>query len=354
MAPVIFTTVVLGIAGMSDLKRVGRIGLKGLIYFEVMSTLALIIGWLVVKVIQPGAAIPADPASWDAKAIQPYVTSAGSHGVIDFLLNVIPVSMVGAFAQGDIIQVVFLSILFGVALATLGEANRSIIHALEQVSNALMKIISMIVRLAPIAAFGAIAFTIGQFGMQSLISLGKLMACVYITCFLFIAVLWPFLKYIREEIFIVLGTSSSESVLPHLMNKLETLGCSRALVRLVVPGGYSFNLDGSSIYLTMGAMFIAQATHTHLTFMQELTLLLVCLVTSKGAGGVTGAGFIALAATLSSMRMIPVEGMVLILGVDRFMSEARAITNLIGNGVATVVVARWENDLDRDKAARRR
>ena len=364
VAPVIFTTVVLGIAGMGDLKRVGRVGLKALIYFEVLTTLALIIGWLVVKSIQPGAGINANPSALNAQAIQSYVTTGGSHGVVDFLLNLIPASMVGAFAQGDIIQVLFLSILFGVALATLGEANRPIIHALEQVSNALMKIIGMIVRLAPIAAFGAIAFTIGQFGVESLVSLGKLMGCVYITCLLFVVLLlgslmrlsglslWPFLKYIREEIFIVVGTSSSESVLPRLMDKLETLGCSRSLVRLVVPGGYSFNLDGSSIYLTMGAMFIAQATNAHLTFVQELTLLLVCLITSKGAAGVTGGGFIALAATLSSMHMIPVEGMVLIVGVDRFMSEARAITNLIGNGVATVVIARWENDLDREKAAR--
>ena len=364
VAPVIFTTVVLGIAGMGDLKRVGRVGLKALIYFEVLTTLALIIGWLVVKSIQPGAGINANPSALNAQAIQSYVTTGGSHGVVDFLLNLIPASMVGAFAQGDIIQVLFLSILFGVALATLGEANRPIIHALEQVSNALMKIIGMIVRLAPIAAFGAIAFTIGHFGVESLVSLGKLMACVYITCLLFVVLLlgslmrlsrlglWPFLKYIREEIFIVLGTSSSESVLPRLMDKLETLGCSRSLVRLVVPGGYSFNLDGSSIYLTMGAMFIAQATNAHLTFVQELTLLLVCLITSKGAAGVTGGGFIALAATLSSMHMIPVEGMVLIVGVDRFMSEARAITNLIGNGVATLVIARWENDLDREKAAR--
>lgn len=364
VAPVIFTTVVLGIAGMDDLKRVGRVGLKALIYFEVMTTFALIIGWGVVKAIHPGGGINADPSRLNSEAIQSYVTTAGSHGVVDFLLNLIPASMVGAFVQGDIIQVLFLSILFGIALAMLGEANRPIVHALEQISNALMKIIGMIVRLAPIAAFGAIAFTIGQFGVESLVSLGKLMACVYITCLLFIALLlgflmrlsglglWPFLKYIREEIFIVLGTSSSESVLPRLMDKLETLGCSRSLVRLVVPGGYSFNLDGSSIYLTMGAMFIAQATNTHLTFTQELTLLVVCLITSKGAAGVTGGGFIALAATLSSMHLIPLEGMVLILGVDRFMSEARAITNLIGNGVATVVIARWENELDQDKALR--
>lgn len=362
VAPIIFTTVVLGIAGMSDLKRVGRLGFKAFIYFEVMTTLALVIGWVVVKVFQPGAGINADLSTLDTKSVESYITTAKTHGVVDFLLNIIPTSVVGAFAQGDILQVLFFSVLFGVALGALGEANRPVIHALEQISNALMKVIGMIVRLAPIAAFGAIAFTIGQFGLESLVSLGKLMACVYITCFLFICLLlgslmrlsglglWKLLKYIREEILLVLGTSSSESVLPQMMTKMEAMGCSRSLVRLVLPGGYSFNLDGSCIYLTMGALFIAQATNTHLTFAQEITLLLVCLVTSKGAAGVTGSGFIVLAATLASMRTIPVEGMVLIVGVDRFMSEARALTNLIGNGVATVVLARWENELDHETA----
>ena len=362
VAPIIFTTVVLGIAGMSDLKRVGRIGIKAFVYFEVMTTLALIIGWVVVKVFQPGAGINADVATLNTEKVQAYLTTTKTHGVVDFLLNIIPTSVVGAFAQGDILQVLFFSVLFGVALGALGEANRPVVYGLEQISNALMKIIGMIVRLAPIAAFGAIAFTIGEFGLKSLVNIGKLMACVYITCLLFVCVLlgflmrlsglslWKFIKYIREEIFIVLGTASSESVLPRMMTKMENLGCSPPLVRLVLPGGYSFNLDGSCIYLTMGALFIAQATNTHLTFGQELTLLLVCLVTSKGAAGVVGSAFITLAATLSSMQMIPVEGMVLVLGVDRIMSEARAVTNLIGNGVATVVIARWENDLDREKA----
>jgi aerobic C4-dicarboxylate transport protein len=364
VAPIIFTTVVLGIAGMTDLKRVGRIGIKALVYFEVMTTLALIIGWVVVKVIEPGAGINADPSTLDAKSVQPYLTATKAPGVVGFLLNIIPTSVVGAFAQGEILQVLFFSVLFGIALGALGEANRPVVYGLEQISNALMKIIGMIVRLAPLAAFGAIAFTIGEFGVKSLVHLGKLMGCVYITCLLFVCLLlgslmrfsglslWKFLKYIREEIFIVLGTASSESVLPRMMTKMEALGCSRPLVRLVVPGGYSFNLDGSCIYLTMGALFIAQATNTHLTFAQELTLLLVCLVTSKGAAGVTGSGFITLAATLSSTHLIPVEGMVLVLGVDRIMSEARAITNLIGNGVATAVIARWENDLDRERATR--
>jgi len=363
VAPIIFTTVVLGIAGMSSLKRVGRIGIKAFVYFELMTTLALIIGLAVVKLIQPGSGIDAYVQTLDAKAIQPFVTTANTHGIVDFLLNIIPTSIVGAFAQGDILQVLFFSVFFGVALGALGEANRPVVYGLEQISNALMKNIGMIVRLAPIAALGAIAFTIAQFGLGSLVSLGKLMACVYITCLLFICVLlgllmrwtgvglWRFLKYIREEIFIVLGTASSESVFPRMITKLEALGCSQSLVRLVLPGGYSFNLDGSSIYLTMGAIFIAQATNTHLTFGQELTLLAVCLVTSKGAAGVVGSAFIALAATLSSMHMIPIEGMVLILGIDRLMSEARAVTNLIGNGVATVVIARWENEFDRQKAA---
>jgi aerobic C4-dicarboxylate transport protein len=358
VAPIIFTTVVLGIAGITDLKRVGRIGIKAFVYFEVLTTLALIIGWLVVKSFQPGAGINADVSTLDPKKLETYTTAAKTYGTVEFLLNIIPTSIVGAFAQGDMLQVLFISVLFGIALAAIGEANRPLVLALEQISNALMKIIGMIVRLAPLAAFGAMAFMLGSFGPKSLLSVGKLMACVYLTCLLFVCVvlglllrfcglsLWKFLKYIREELFIVLGTSSSESVLPRMMTKMESLGCSQSLVRLVLPGGYSFNLDGSSIYLTMGAMFIAQATNTHLTIGQEFTLLAVCLITSKGAAGVTGSGFITLAATLSSMQMIPVEGMVLILGVDRLMSEARAITNLIGNGVATVVLARWENELD--------
>jgi len=299
-----------------------------------------------------------------AKSLDSYVAPGSPHGVVDFLLNIIPTSIVGAFAQGDIVQVLFFSVLFGIALGALGKANRPVIHPLEQISNALMKVIGMIVKLAPVAAFGAIAFTIGKFGPKSLLSLGKLMACVYITCLCFVTLLlgllmklsglslWKFLKYLREEIFIVLGTASSESVLPRMMTKLEALGCSQSLVRLVLPGGYSFNLDGSAIYLTIGALFIAQATHADLSFGQELTLLAVCLVTSKGAAGVTGGGFVALAATLSSLHTVPIEGMVLIVGVDRLMSEARAVTNLIGNGVATVVIARWESEFDQEKALR--
>ena len=364
VTPIIFTTVVLGIAGMRDLKSVGRVGLKAFIYFEVMTTLALIIGWVVVKTFTPGAGLNANVSNLDTKEVSGYITAGQHNSVVDFFLNIIPSSIVGAFATGDVIQVLFFSVLFGLGLAMLGEANRPVVALLEPISNALMKMIGMIVRLAPIAAFGALAFTVGKFGITGLGALGKLIACMYITCAVFVVLilgwllrangvgLWKFLRYIREEIFIVIGTSSSESVLPRLMQKMETLGCSRSLVRLVVPGGYSFNLDGSCIYLTMGAIFIAQATNTHLTFAQELTLLAICLITSKGAAGVTGSGFIVLAATLSSTHLIPVEGMVLIVGIDRLMSEARALTNLIGNAVATVVLARWEGEFDDVKAAR--
>ncbi len=364
VTPIIFTTVVLGIAGMRDLNSVGRVGLKAFVYFEVMTTLALIIGWLVVKIFTPGAGMNANAAILDTKDISGYITAGQQSSTVEFFLNIIPSSIVGAFASGDVIQVLFFSVLFGLGLSMLGEANRPVVALLDPISNALMKMIGLIVRLAPIAAFGALAFTVGKFGITGLGALGKLMACMYLTCAVFVALilgwllrangvgLWKFLRYIREEIFIVIGTSSSESVLPRLMQKMETLGCSRSLVRLVVPGGYSFNLDGSCIYLTMGAMFIAQATNTSLTFAQELTLLAICLITSKGAAGVTGSGFIVLAATLSSTNLIPVEGMVLIVGIDRLMSEARALTNLIGNAVATVVLARWEGEFDDARAAR--
>ncbi|MBI3880659.1 MAG: dicarboxylate/amino acid:cation symporter [Verrucomicrobia bacterium] len=364
VAPIIFTTVVVGMTAMGDLKRVGRIGLKAMIYFEVVTTLALVIGWVVIKIIQPGAGINADAATLDTKDVQSYLTAAKSTGAVDFLLNIIPNTIVGAFAQGDILQVLFFSVLFGVAMAGLGEANKPVIYALDQISNALMKMVSMIIRLAPLAAFGAIAFTVGKFGLGSLWSLGKLMACVYLTCACFIVLvlglllrlngmsLWKFLRFIREEIFIVLGTASSEPVLPRMMAKLEALGCAKPLVGLVLPAGYSFNLDGTSIYLTMGVLFIAQATNTHLTFVQELTLLAVCLITSKGSAAVVGGAFITLAATLTSLDTVPVAGLVLVLGVDRLLSEARAVTNLIGNGVATVVISKWEGGFDEKKAER--
>ncbi len=362
VTPIIFTTVVIGIAGMQSFKRVGRVGLKALIYFEIATTLALVIGWVVVKWIKPGVGVDADPAQLDTKAIQHYVTQAHGHGLVDFFLSVIPSSVVDAFARGDIIQVLFFSVLFGFALSAMGERARPLVHVLEQLAEALMKIIAFIVKLAPIAAFGAIAYTTASLGIEALTSQLKLMLCVYITCFVFVVAflgtllaingvnLWRYLKFIREELLIVLGTASSESVLPRMMVRLEQLGCSQPVVRLVLPAGYSFNMDGSCIYLTMAAIFIAQATNTHLTFWQEMTIILVCLITSKGAAGVVGSAFIVLAATLVSLHTIPVEGMVLILGVDRLMAEARAITNLIGNGVATILVSKWEGEFDAAKA----
>ncbi len=362
VAPIIFTTVVIGIAGMGSFKRVGRVGLKAILYFEIVTTFALVIGWVVVKWIQPGAGVNAHPDTLDTKAIQGYVAQSQGHGLVEFFLNVIPSSVVDAFARGDIVQVLFFSVLFGFALLALGDRGRPIVQLLEQLSEVLMKIIGFIVQLAPLAAFGAITYTTASLGLEALRGQLKLMACVYLTCFVFISIvlgtllrlngvsLWRFLKFIREELFIVLGTSSSESVLPRMMTRLEQLGCAPPVVRLVLPAGYSFNMDGSCIYLTMAAIFIAQATNSHLTLGKELSMILICLVTSKGAAGITGGGFIALAATLGSLKTIPVEGMVLILGVDRLMSEARAITNLIGNGVATILVSKWEGEFDAAKA----
>ncbi len=359
IAPIIFTTVVIGIAGMGNLKRIGRIGLKSFVYFEVMTTFALIIGWTVAKVFRPGAGMNADIAKLDLKDIQSTLSQAQAHHTfVEFFLNIIPRTIVGAFAEGEILQVLFFSVLFGVAMAGVGEANRPVIDALEQISKALMKMIGMIIKLAPLAVFGAMSFTIAKFGLVSLKSLVNLMTCVYLTCLFFVIVvlggllrlnginIFKFIRYLRDELFIVFGTASSEPVLPRMMAKLENLGCSKPLVGLVLPSGYSFNLDGSSVYLTMGALFIAQATNTHLTLSQEFAVLIVCLVTSKGAATVVGSAFITLAATLSSMKTIPVEGMVLILGVDWFMAQARSMTNLVGNGAATIIIAKWENDFD--------
>lgn len=364
VAPIIFTTVVVGIAGMRSFKRVGRVGFKAILYFEIVTTIALVIGWIVVKWIQPGVGVNADPAQLDTQAIQHYVTQAKPQGVADFFLSVIPSSIVDAFARGDIVQVLFFSVLFGFALAALGESGRPMLQLLEHLSEVLMKIIGFIVKLAPLAAFGAIAYTTASLGLGALKAQLYLMACVYLTCIVFVVALlgtllrlngvslWRFLKFIREEIFIVLGTASSESVLPRMMTRLEQLGCSQPVVRLVLPAGYSFNMDGSCIYLTMAAIFIAQATNSHLTLWQELTVVLICLITSKGAAGVVGSAFIVLAATLASLHTIPVEGMVLILGVDRLMAEARAVTNLIGNGVATILVSKWEGEFDARQAER--
>jgi aerobic C4-dicarboxylate transport protein len=363
IAPIIFTTVVTGIAGMGDLKKIGRVGLKALLYFEVVSTLALIIGLVVVNWIQPGVGINADVASLDAKSVAAYTSAAQHSSTTDFILHIIPDTFVGAFANGEILQVLLISLLFGFALAGLGDHARPVLNLLHDVARAFFGIVSMVTKVAPVAAFGAMAFTIGKYGLGSLLSLGKLMLCVYITCTLFVVVvlgliarlhgfsIFRLLVYIKEELLIVLGTSSSESVLPRMMQRMEEVGCARPVVGIVLPAGYSFNLDGTSIYLTMAAIFVAQATNTPLTLTQQLTILGVLLLTSKGAAGVTGSGFITLAATLASVSHIPIAGLALLIGVDRFMSEARALTNLCGNAVAMVVVAMWEGAFDRTKAA---
>jgi aerobic C4-dicarboxylate transport protein len=364
IAPIVFTTVVVGIAHMGAMKDVGRIGLRALVYFEVVSTIALVIGLVVVTVLQPGAGLGFDPATADLQAVAQY-TSASQHlSTVDFLLNVIPETVVGAFARGEVLQVLLFSVVFGLALLRLGPRVARLVELISMTSAALFDVVALIMRLAPIGAFGAMAFTVGRYGIGSLISLGKLMAGVYLTCAFFVFVvlgaiaaatgfsILKFLKYISEEILIVLGTSSSESVLPRIMAKLEYLGCAKPVVGLVVPTGYSFNLDGTSIYMTMAAIFVAQASGVHLTLSQELGILGVLLLTSKGAAAVTGSGFVTLAATLAAFPTIPVAGLTLLLGVDRFMSEARAITNLIGNAVATMVIAKWDGALDLARARR--
>jgi aerobic C4-dicarboxylate transport protein len=358
IAPIIFCTVVIGIAGMENMKAVGKTGGLAVLYFEVMSTLALIIGLVIVNIVRPGVGMNVDPATLDTKAIAAYATPGQLQGVTDFLLNAIPSSIVDAFAKGDILQVLLFSIFFGFALHAAGTRGKLVFDFINKFSHVLFLIVGYIMKLAPIGAFGAMAFTVGKYGFGTLASLGKLMACFYITCLIFVFgvlglvarlhgfSIWQFVRYIKEELFIVLGTSSSEAALPRLIAKLELLGAHKSVVGLVVPTGYSFNLDGTAIYLTMAAVFIAQATNTHLDLTHQLTLLGVLLLTSKGAAGVTGSGFIVLAATLSAVGNVPVAGLALILGIDRFMSEARALTNLIGNGVATLVVAKWCDELD--------
>jgi len=358
IAPIIFCTVVVGIAGMEDMKKVGKTGGLALLYFEIVSTFALIVGLIIVNVVQPGAGMNVDPASLDTKAVAAYTGPGKMQSTTDFLLNVIPNTVVDAFAKGEILQVLLFAILFGFSLHALGARGKPLFDVIDKFSHAMFGIVGMIMKVAPLGAFGAMAFTIGAYGVGTLVSLGKLMACFYATCLIFIFVvlgliarfhgfgIWKFIKYIKEELFIVLGTSSSESVLPRMIAKLENLGVQKSVVGLVIPAGYSFNLDGTSIYLTMAAVFIAQATNTPLDITHQLTLLAVLLLTSKGASGVTGSGFIVLAATLSAVGNVPVAGVALILGVDRFMSEARALTNLVGNGVATVVVGKWCNALD--------
>jgi aerobic C4-dicarboxylate transport protein len=364
ITPVIFCTVVTGIAGMEDMKKVGRVGAKALLYFEVVTSLALVIGLVIVNIIQPGVGFNADVTKIDTKALTAYTSQAKAASTTDFLMNIIPNSVVDAFAKGDILQVLLFAMLFGFALSALGSRGKVVHKFIDDLSQALFGIVGIIMKAAPIGAFGAMAFTIGKFGVGSLSKLGLLMGSFYLTCLLFIFVvlgtiarvcgfnIFKFIRYIKEELLIVLGTSSSESALPRMMAKLENLGCRKSVVGLVIPTGYSFNLDGTSIYLTMAAVFVAQATNTHLTLTQTLTILAVLLLTSKGAAGVTGSGFVTLAATFAAIPTIPVAGLALILGIDRFMSEARALTNLVGNGVATVVVSRWENELDMTRMQR--
>ncbi|HJV64798.1 MAG TPA: dicarboxylate/amino acid:cation symporter [Geomonas sp.] len=358
IAPVIFCTVVSGITGMDDMKKVGRVGGKALLYFEVLSTLALLIGLVIVTVVRPGAGFNADVSKLDTSALTTFAAGAKTLHTADFLMNIIPYSVVDAFAKGDILQVLFFSLLFGFALAAFGEKGKPVAALIDQVSHVMFGIVGIIMRAAPLGAFGAMAFTISKFGIGSLARLGLLMGSFYATCLIYIfGVLgiickllgfniFQFICYIKEELLIVLGTSSSESVLPRMMSKMEKLGCTKSVVGLVIPTGYSFNLDGTSIYLTMAAIFVAQATNTILTPRQTLTILAILILTSKGAAAVTGGGFITLAATFAAVPTIPLAGLALILGIDRFMSEARALTNLIGNGVATVVISRWEKELD--------
>ncbi|AYF86334.1 MULTISPECIES: dicarboxylate/amino acid:cation symporter [unclassified Pseudomonas] len=362
-APIIFATVVLGIAKMENMKELGRVGMRSLIYFEVLSTFALVLGLVVVNFVQPGQGMNVDPATLDIKSISTYTaTAASSSGSFtDFLLHIIPASVTDAFAKNEILQILLFSTLFGIALAHLGPRGKPVVDVLEAFSHGMFYIVGMVMRVAPLAACGAMAFTVGKYGLGSIVSLGKLMATMYLTCFLFVVFvlgfiarlsgfsLWKFLKYLKEELFTVLGTSSSESVVPQLMNKLESVGVSKPVVGLVIPSGLTFNPDGQCIYYTMAAIFIAQATNTPLTLTDQLIVLGVLLLTSKGSAGVTGSGFITLAATLASMDNIPVAGMVLLLGVDRFMSEARAITNTIGNAVGTMAIAKWVGALDKSR-----
>lgn len=363
IAPLIFSSIVIGIAGMQDTKKVGKIGLTSIIYFEIMTTIALIIGLIFVNWIQPGTGMNADPASLDVSSISHYISeSKKPHGFMDFIIGIIPDNVIAAVASDNMLQVLVFAVLFGIGMTKIGQkASEPVLHVLQSFLKVLFSIIKMIMYLAPIGAMGAMGFTIGKFGIQALSKLGMLMLSFYLTCFIFVVIVigavlyfylkvnvFKFLKYIKEEILIVLGTSSSESALPGIMQKMEDAGCAKPVVGLVIPTGYSFNLDGTSIYLTMAAVFISQALNMHLSLEQEITLLLVLLLTSKGAAGVTGSGFVTLAATLPVVGHVPVESVALIFGVDRFMSEARAITNLIGNSAATLVISKYENSLDED------
>jgi len=360
IAPVIFCTIVHGIASMGDLKKVGRVGLKTLVYFETVSTLALAIGLLVGNLMEPGKGFNIDPATLDPNAVASYVTRAKEEGIVSHLLAIIPDSFFGALARGDLLQVLLVSILSGFAISLMGEAGRPVAGAIDKAAKVFFGIIRIVVRAAPIGAFGAMAFTIGAQGIGALVKLGELILTFYFTAALFVLVvlgtiaylagfsILRFIAYIKDELLIVLGTSSSETVLPHMMQKMEHLGASKSVVGLVIPTGYSFNLDGTNIYMTLATLFLAQATNTPLTLGQQLGILAIAMITSKGASGVTGAGFVTLAATLAIVPDIPIQALALLLGIDKFMSEVRALTNLIGNGVATVVISRWEGELDAD------
>jgi aerobic C4-dicarboxylate transport protein len=361
IAPVIFCTVVHGISSMGDLRRVGRVGLKTLFYFEAVSTLALLMGLLIGELVHPGTGFNIDPHSLDAKAVASYVTRAKEDGITAHLLAIIPDSYFGALARGDLLQILLVAILSGFAIAYMGPAGEPITAAIDKASRVFFGIIRIIVKVAPIGAFGAMAFTVGAFGLGSLLNLAALIATFYLTSILFVVIvlgaiarftgfsIFRFIAYIKDELLIVLGTSSSETALPQLMQKMERLGSSRAVVGLVVPTGYSFNLDGTNIYMTLATLFLAQATNTHLTIMQELGILVIAMITSKGASGVTGAGFVTLAATLAIVPDIPIASLAILVGIDKFMSECRALTNIIGNGVASVVISRWEGELDAKK-----
>ena len=361
IAPVIFCTVVSGIAGMESMKSVGKTGGVALLYFEIVSTIALLIGLLVINIWKPGVGMNVDPSTLDTSGISKFVESGQQQSTVDFFMHIILNTVVGAFAEGEILQVLLFALMFGFALHKLGDAGKPVLKFIDQISHVFFNIVNMIMKLAPIGAFGAMAYTIGKYGIGSLAQLAQLIICFYITCLLFIFLvlgtisrlcgfsILKMIRMIREELLIVLGTSSSESVLPRMLKKLEIAGCEKSVVGLVIPTGYSFNLDGTSIYLTMAAIFIAQATNTQLDLMHQVTLLGVLLISSKGAAGVTGSGFIVMAATLSAVGHIPVAGLALILGIDRFMSEARALTNLVGNSLATIVVAKWVGQLDQEK-----
>jgi len=360
LAPVIFATIVVGIARMGDLKEVGKVGAKALLYFEVLSTIALLVGLLVVNLLKPGAGMNVDPKTLDGASISAYTNQAATQkgGAVEFIMNVIPKTIVGSFADGNVLQIIFFAVLFGAALAKLGARGKTVVDGLDVLLQGLFGIVRMVMVLAPIGAFGAIAFTIGKYGIGSLAAYGKLILAVYGTCFLFVVVVLgavaricgvsmrAFLRYIREELLITFGTASTESVLPQMMRKLEQGGCEKTVVGMVLPAGYTFNPDGTAIYLTIGAIFVAQATGIDLSIGQQLVILGVLMLTSKGSAGVAGAGFVTLAATLGSIPEIPVAGLVLLLGVDRFLNEARAITNLVGNGLATIAVAKWEGAFD--------